>query len=427
MGHAARDSAGDSGFDVGFDVAEGRQRLEQMRAHLRHLYVVRGEDGEEAASDLAARITGVEAAVAALDEVDLDAVPDGAVHDAVVALRRVSTRLEAASTGLVGRWDARGVWSRDGSRSPGARLSRVAHLSNRDAAAQVRRARRLADMELVAEAFAEGRISAAHVDRLAAVRQPRTEDAFGRDEAQLVGFAQRLRWRDFERALAYWRMHADPDGADADADTQRARSFVSLVRVGESFELRGRLDAVWGTIVDNALHRLQLHLDAEQCPPGSRPGHRRAAALVRMAERALAAPKATAPRPLVTIIAGLDDVAGHLCETEEGTPLTRSQFHEVLTRADVESIVFDAQRRHVRISTKERFYTGALRRVIEARDRRCQHDADDCDVPASRAQVDHKIPRHHGGETTEDNGRILCGPHNRARTTRPPPSDEAPC
>lgn len=77
----------------------------------------------------------------------------------------------------------------------------------------------------------------------------------------------------------------------------------------------------------------------------------------------------------------------------------------------------------MRISKKERFDTGALRRVIEVRDRRCRHHADDCDVPASRAEVDHTIQVEDGGETTEDNGRVLCGPYNRARTERPPPDD----
>lgn len=150
-----------------------------------------------------------------------------------------------------------------------------------------------------------------------------------------IWFAERLRWRDFERALTYGRMHADPDGADQDAERQRAESFVSLVRVGDRFELRGRLDAVWGTVVDNALHRLEQGgydedvaeararlgcSSVQPAPLRHTPAQRRALALVRMAERAMAAGRgARLPRPLLTIVAGLDDVAGHLCETEEGT------------------------------------------------------------------------------------------------------------
>ncbi|MDA8148855.1 MAG: HNH endonuclease signature motif containing protein, partial [Actinomycetota bacterium] len=59
-------------------------------------------------------------------------------------------------------------------------------------------------------------------------------------------------------------------------------------------------------------------------------------------------------------------------------------------------------------------------RAIEVRDRTCSHPT--CEVPAERCQVDHILPWSAGGATTQENGRLLCGFHNRLRNERPRPS-----
>ncbi|MBK9178101.1 MAG: HNH endonuclease [Acidimicrobiales bacterium] len=193
---------------------------------------------------------------------------------------------------------------------------------------------------------------------------------------------------------------------------------------------------MWGTAVQGELQRLEDELYADdvaeararlgrdEVGPGElarTPAQRRAAALVRMAERSRSAPAGgRRPEPLVTVVVGLDDAVGHLCELDDGTVLTRAQFLPLLERADIESIVFDSAQRALSVSVRERFFTGALRRVIQVRDRHCQHPSG-CDVPAGRCQVDHIVPWEAGGPTTQANGRLLCGPHNRARTARPPP------
>jgi hypothetical protein len=69
-------------------------------------------------------------------------------------------------------------------------------------------------------------------------------------------------------------------------------------------------------------------------------------------------------------------------------------------------------------------FTGATRRAIELRDRQCAHEF--CEEPASNCQVDHIKMYSQGGLTTQENGRLLCGFHNRLRnqdlvTGRAPP------
>ena len=74
--------------------------------------------------------------------------------------------------------------------------------------------------------------------------------------------------------------------------------------------------------------------------------------------------------------------------------------------------VFDGPDRVLSVSRRREF-TGALRRAIEVRDRECGHDL--CDRPAGECEVDHIDPYALGGVTSLENGRLLCGFHNRLR------------
>lgn len=79
-------------------------------------------------------------------------------------------------------------------------------------------------------------------------------------------------------------------------------------------------------------------------------------------------------------------------------------------------------RPRVEVSETQRFFTGALRRAIVLRDRRCTHPM--CDRLAEDCEVDHIVPFSEGGLTVQDNGRLLCPFHNHMRNQRkerPPP------
>ena len=72
---------------------------------------------------------------------------------------------------------------------------------------------------------------------------------------------------------------------------------------------------------------------------------------------------------------------------------------------------------------RRRFFTGALRRAIEVRDRQCTHPSG-CDVPAEECEIDHIQPYSRGGLTTQANGRCRCSVHNRQRNNRPDALDD---
>ena len=104
-------------------------------------------------------------------------------------------------------------------------------------------------------------------------------------------------------------------------------------------------------------------------------------------------------------------------------PITPGQLLPILTQADIERAVFGARNRVIELGVRERFFTGGLRRAIQLRDRHCQYPG--CTEPAHRCQVDHKLDYSLGGETTQDNGELLCGTHNRNKHRRPTEGDPA--
>jgi hypothetical protein len=81
----------------------------------------------------------------------------------------------------------------------------------------------------------------------------------------------------------------------------------------------------------------------------------------------------------------------------------------------IERIVYAGpSRRVVDLGRRSRFFTGALRRAIQLRDRRCVVPG--CDDPADDCDVDHRLPYTKDGRTDQNNGDCKCGHHNRHKS-----------
>jgi len=111
-----------------------------------------------------------------------------------------------------------------------------------------------------------------------------------------------------------------------------------------------------------------------------------------------------------------EDLMGPIRETFNGTVLSRRDVTEWMTEADFERIILDPAGQPVNMTSKDRFFTGLLRRAVQIRDRVCSHPT--CDVDAERCQVDHIVEHCDGGETHIENGRLLCSCHNQQRPGR---------
>jgi len=356
--------------------------------------------------------------------------------ESIIALERQLSRLECFVTKSAVAFESEGEWALDGAKTPTAWLSTRTHLPKTEARRQLRRGRALAGLPRCAEAWSNGDIKGAHVDLLDKVRTDVTEEAMQRDEALLVEQAKRMKFEAFCGAVAYWAQLADPNGAEESDMERRARRDVFLAASLDGMWFgQMTFDSISGTIVSEEHQRLERQLFEEDWAKaaadlGRDPkihelcrtsAQRRADALVEMATRSKIAPAdGRRPEPLFSILVGFETMHGRICELASGQVVTPGALLPWLDGAYFERAVF-APGKRVEVSVTSRFFTGGTRRAIELRDRECTNEY--CDVRADRCQGDHVITFTEGGLTDQENGRVLCGFHNRLRNQRPPPQD----
>jgi hypothetical protein len=361
----------------------------------------------------------LEAALDAVVDVDPVTMSDGAVHRTLVELVRQQQRLAAVTMRFAASWQLRRTWAENGSKSPEARLVRETKLRRCSAQRLLRRAAALASMPHTAAALAEGAITVDHVDLLvhANAKSRWRSLRFAVDEQHLVEACRRMSLFDAEREIRYWCNRVDAEtGDDGPAPPYRDRELTTGRGIGNEIHLRAILDPVGGAEVLAALDRIEhdLYLDDQRSGNQRTPTQRRADALVEMARRAMAAPPgARLPRPLISVVVG-DCSFRRLCELSDGTIVRPADLVPYLTDADVEAVLFDGPLHGVGI-TNRRNFTGVVRRIIEVRDRHCQHPCG-CDEPMSRCDVDHIDPYRHTHTTRQEDGRLQCRTHNRDHT-----------
>ena len=345
-------------------------------------------------------------------------------------------RFEAFVTEATAAFEASGEWAADGAKTASAWIATRCRVPRGAARKRARLGRTLRHLPRCAEAWREGRIGADQARAIASARRHRTEASMARDEEMLVAQASEMGFEDFYRALSYWKQLADPEGADAAEEDRKAARNVYLEASFTGMWLgQMTLDPISGSIVSGELHRLEHELFEADCAEakerlGRTPridelardgGQRRADALVEMATRSSTAPAdGIRPAPLFSVLVGYEALHGRICELENGTVVAPSSLQSWMDSAYFERAIFSLGTR-VDVSVRARLFTGGTRRAIELRDRICTHPY--CYEPAETCEADHIEPYAAGGPTTQENGRLLCGFHNRLRNQRqrPPP------
>ena len=353
--------------------------------------------------------------------------------DSIKALERQGSRLEYTTARAVESFDQWRQWGADGALSASAWIDTTCHIPKKEARAELRRGQALFALPLLAAAWKDGDIGAAHVDAVLRVKRPVTEEALGRDEAILVEHARTLKFAQFCTVLDYWEQHADQDGSEEAAQARKAQRDVYLVPTPGRYLGTMNLDPIGGAIVAKELKAIEdeffkadwaeakerLGRDPHADELCRTPAQRRADAMIEMAVRsASASAGARRPEPLFTVVIDYPTAAGLICELEQGPVVTPGSLLPYVDQATFERIIF-APGKRAECSVTSRFFTGATRRIIEVRDRQCQHEF--CDLPADQCQIDHIVPYSEGGLTEQENGQVLCGRHNRMRYERPPP------
>lgn len=385
------------------------------------------------ASEIAAVLEEAAGVLRELGQLDLDGLTDDTLSQAVLALQRLRGQLDVAEARVLARWDAQGAWRPSGAKTGAAWLSWKERLPIADARRRLRHARTLRSLPAVEAAWAAGEIDRSHVTTLLGARTARTAKAFAEQHADLLERARSLAFSRFKEACDRFQLVHDPDGAEQTAEEGRAAREVHLSQSFDGMWFgRSTFDPVSGEIVSTTLRMLEQELfDVDWAEARERlgrdplsielrrtPAQRRADAMVEMAIRARTAPAGgRRPAPLFTVVVGLDVLTGPVLQLFNRTAITPGTAARWLTEADVERVVFESPSRVIDVGAQRRFFTGALRRAIEVRDRTCYHPS--CDEPPERPQVDHIHEASKGGLTTQGNGRLACAFHNRWRNLHP--------
>jgi hypothetical protein len=380
-----------------------------------------------------ALLAQVRAGLDALAVMDLDDLSGDDLTDAVMELQHLRGTLDVSEARVLARWESRGEWRPSGAKTAAAWLAWKQHLPIAVARQRLRHARAIRDLPDIEQAWAAGEIDRSHVTTMLSKRTPRTMRAFERDHHVLLKGARTVGFIDFKAHCDRWEMLVDPDGAEQDAVDEKAGREAHL---SQSF--RGMwfgkmtLDPISGEIVGTTLRLIEQDLfEADWAEAKARlgrepnvlelsrtPAQRRADALVEMAIRARTAPKdGRRPAPLFSVLVGYETFVGPILELANRAAITPGTAVEWLDDAYVERVVFDSPSRVIDVGVERRFFTGALRHGIEIRDRTCFHPS--CDELPLFPQIDHIQPASEGGPTTQGNGRLGCGFHNRWRNHHP--------
>jgi hypothetical protein len=351
----------------------------------------------------------------------------------ITFLQRARSQIDYVMSTSGAEFEQWGEWGHDGALSATAWIDTTCHVPKKEARAQLRRGKALAALPLVAQAWKDGDIGAAHVDALLRVKRPVTEGALSEAEGVLVDAARTLKFAEFSSVVDYWEQHADQDGTDEAAEAKRTQRDVYLYPSPNGYLGEMRFDTIGGAIVAKEHKRLEEELfKADRAEAKERlgrdprndelartPAQRRADAMIEMAVRSASTPAgARRPEPLFSVLIDYPTLFGRISQLEQGPVVAPGSLLSWLDSASFERIVF-GQKTRAECSETARFFTGATRRVVEVRDRQCQHPF--CDLPAEKCQMDHVVPFSEGGPTTQENAQVLCGPHNRMRYERPPP------
>jgi len=352
-------------------------------------------------------------------------------------LHRLLSLYESFVTEAAAAFEVGEQWAAEGAKSAAAWISSRCRVPRSSAKRRLRLGRTLRHLPETARAWRGGAIGTEAAQAIASARRHRTEASMARDEALLVAQAADLGFEDFHRALSYWKQLADPDGARASDEERQASRHVFLESsLGGMWLGQMTLDPISGSIVSGELNRLEHDLFEADCAEakerlGRTPragelartsGQRRADAMVEMAARSASAPAdGIRPAPLFSVFVGYETAHGRICELENGTVLAPSALEPWMDSAYFERAIFSLGNR-VDVSVRARLFSGGTRRAIELRDRICTHPH--CYEPAESCQVDHIQTYAHGGETTQENGRLLCGFHNRLRNQRERPGEQ---
>jgi len=339
--------------------------------------------------------------------------------EALAAERRDLDAREAAWLRRVASYDRSGQAHADGYLGAAAALRDACHLDPGVAGGHVNLARKLEQLPITADAFADGAISRRHVQVIADAYTPEREAALAEVEPILVQTAKHVPPKELHRVVRYATDALDgDDGAAADATDHASRGLHVSTTIGGIAVLDGRFAADQAEIV---LTALDAEIERDRNPDETRnPAQRRADALVNLCRRALDNGELGSTRnvrPHLTVVNDLErlDATSELIsdariEAAHMGRLSKATLDRIACDCDVSRVIMNGKSEIIDVGRATRVISPALWKALVARDRHCTHPG--CTKPPGWCEVHHDIPWQHGGTTDPTNCRLLCWHHH---------------
>jgi hypothetical protein len=343
---------------------------------------------------------------------DPRSLSDAALCARLDELERIARAHSADTAGCLAEVERRALHSRDGQLSTAAWVAMRHGIPAGAAEAQMRTARALEEMPLVADALGRGEIPTAAADALARARE-RAPDAFGPAEAELVDHARSRSHRDLRAELDRWRGDLESDEADLHA----RRRFTPTIALDGMVRIEGELDPENGQVVITAL-RAKVDAWARSLASDKRtPAQRRADALgeicrewLDLAER----PSLAGERPHVVVtmdLAALEARSGGRASLDDVGAISSESARRLACDASVTRVITDARSIPLEVGRTTKVVPPALRRALAVRDGGCAFPG--CERPPGWCDAHHVQHWADGGETGLSNLVLLCRPHHR--------------
>ena len=366
-------------------------------------------------------LANLESALGRLADQDLKAMFGPQVLERARRLLVAQNRLAAQLTRTVREGELTQAAEHDGAATMQSWLRGHGRLSNSAAHRLVASGRALEHLPAVAAAFTAGRVTAESVAVIAPVAREQhraASAAAGVDlasvDAVLADTAATRPITELAQVVHHYLDRLDPDGTEPDPTD--GRRLTMTAHPDGSWTGRFELDAVGGQKVATVLESM---VQAAR-PAGDMRNRAQQLgdAFVQWADNTLAAgnlPILRGSKPQVVVTIDLDDFTDPhpgpgAARTGFGTTLSAASARLLACDGGVTRIVFGPDSQPVDLGREKRLFPPHIRRALDVRDRGCVFAG--CDAPTWWCDAHHVLHWIDGGQTSLENGALLCERHH---------------
>lgn len=379
----------------------------------------------------------LDVALDACVEVPVSCLSDVEISDRLTRLQALTAKLDAVRVAAVAAGTSRGVGRLSDQRNV---ANHVASTSNADPAT-VRFDQRIADwlvdMPTISAAFAAGRITAAHIEIIRKVDNPRVHRQMVDAQELFVDWLTTVAFRDLGVLFQEWLLGADPDGAEP--TEQHADTGLSVTTLsGGRIKVTMLLDPLQGAAFQGDLAPEVARLRSSDQENGvvRSVRKRQLHALLNLTGRGALRSGSTAARPRVHIVMSqrvYEDTLAWLenpvvnplpvvdrsdidskCQLIDGTPIHPLYGVAATFTAKFRRTVYSARGRPIHDSYDTRQIPEWMKEIaLVSSNGKCANPV--CDAPFTWLHGDHITPYSRTRDTSVPNTRPVCEPDNQWR------------